>query len=318
NTYNFVRYIAPEISAAGKIAASCTNEAITDNLISLNSYELAAYILEDESTANETLSSAEQEKIKYYLQSGGKLFISGSEITWDLDYKGSATDKDFCWNYLKAKYIADAPNSAAGTVYQAASYTAPGGVLPAILFDNGTHGTWNVQYPDVIKNCNGSTQFMSYNTVDTVTGGAAIAYSGIFPAGSTAGKLIVMGFPFETIYTASQRTQLMNSFLQWFDTPVSVLPIENIKKNYNFTLEGNYPNPFNPATKICYTLPESGTVKICIYDSIGRLLQSNNVIGSSAGKYEYLFNASAYSSGIYIYTVRFNKVTLTGKMICIK
>ncbi len=49
----------------------------------------------DESTDEETFSSAEQSVVIPYLQQGGKMFISGSEIAWDLDYQGSSIDKSF-------------------------------------------------------------------------------------------------------------------------------------------------------------------------------------------------------------------------------
>lgn len=45
--------------------------------------------------------------LKTYLEQGGCLFISGSEIGWDLSNKGSAADKAFYNNYLKAVYVAD-------------------------------------------------------------------------------------------------------------------------------------------------------------------------------------------------------------------
>jgi hypothetical protein len=34
----------------------------------------------------------------------------------------------------------------------------------------------------------------------------------------------------------------------------------------------NYPNPFNPTTRISYTLPQRGSVKIMIYDVLGRIV----------------------------------------------
>lgn len=56
---------------------------------------------------DETFSSAEQNKIKDYLNSGGKFFVTGSEIAWDLDYKGSVADKNFYHDYFKAVFLED-------------------------------------------------------------------------------------------------------------------------------------------------------------------------------------------------------------------
>jgi subtilisin family serine protease len=79
----------------------------------------------------------------------------------------------------------------------------------------------------------------------------------------------------------------------------SITNIEDQKILDNFYLLANYPNPFNPSTKIRYVIPESGFVKIAVYDLLGRELQillSENVI---AGSYETNLDGSKLSSGTY-------------------
>jgi hypothetical protein len=62
-----------------------------------------------------------------------------------------------------------------------------------------------------------------------------------------------------------------------------------------------YPNPFNPATTIKFSMPEASDAKIVIYDNLGReaavLLNSR----LNAGTYEMRWNASSFASGIYYY-----------------
>lgn len=70
-----------------------------------------------------------------------------------------------------------------------------------------------------------------------------------------------------------------------------------------FTISQNYPNPFNPATTIAYDMPFNGTVKLVVFDNIGRevaTLVNGNV---NAGYYKVAFNASALPSGVYFYKV---------------
>ena len=67
----------------------------------MNDYLIVDYILGEESTADETYSSTEQTLISNYLKQGGRLFVSGAEIAWDLDYRGSTTDKASCITTLK-------------------------------------------------------------------------------------------------------------------------------------------------------------------------------------------------------------------------
>jgi hypothetical protein len=68
-----------------------------------------------------------------------------------------------------------------------------------------------------------------------------------------------------------------------------------------FTLLGNYPNPFNPSTTIRYAMPEGGNVVVYIYDVLGRMITRIDAGHQSAGQQNVTFDASGYSSGIYYY-----------------
>lgn len=85
----------------------------------------------------------------------------------------------------------------------------------------------------------------------------------------------------------------------------------------NFVLHQNYPNPFNPETNITFELPVPGDFKITIFDVTGREIYSvKNFI--SAGKYSFIFNADAYSSGVYFYSAEFNNSKEIKKMILLR
>jgi len=80
----------------------------------------------------------------------------------------------------------------------------------------------------------------------------------------------------------------------------------------------NYPNPFNPSTKISFSIPSNGHVSLKIYDMLGRevAVLANKVL--EAGQYEYNFNGENLASGTYIYCLRTNNKTITKKMLLIK
>lgn len=81
----------------------------------------------------------------------------------------------------------------------------------------------------------------------------------------------------------------------------------------------NFPNPFNPETNILYEIPESGVIKIVVYDNSGREIEVLKNLYESKGSYKIIFNGKNYSSGIYFYTLIFNgKIVKTNKMILIK
>lgn len=68
-----------------------------------------------------------------------------------------------------------------------------------------------------------------------------------------------------------------------------------------FELHGNYPNPFNPATTISYSLPESMHITIEIYDTIGRRVARLVNQQQGAGTHNVVWDASSAASGTYIY-----------------
>lgn len=80
----------------------------------------------------------------------------------------------------------------------------------------------------------------------------------------------------------------------------------------------NYPNPFNPTTKILYTLPNSGFVNITIYNTSGQVVKVLSNEYKNAGSYNIEFNGSNLSSGIYFYRITSGKYFEVKKMILIK
>lgn len=89
------------------------------------------------------------------------------------------------------------------------------------------------------------------------------------------------------------------------------------KENYTESLD-NYPNPFNPTTKISFSIPNSSHVTLKIYDILGREIAILADKIFSAGRYEFEFNASNLPSGTYIYRLRTEDKTITKKMLLIK
>lgn len=84
------------------------------------------------------------------------------------------------------------------------------------------------------------------------------------------------------------------------------------------TLGQNYPNPFNPATSISYNLPENQNVKIAIYDMLGREVTVLVNGTRAAGPHEVHWDASNFSSGIYLYSLETESVRFTRNMTLIK
>lgn len=80
----------------------------------------------------------------------------------------------------------------------------------------------------------------------------------------------------------------------------------------------NYPNPFNPSTVIKYELPQNSTVRLQVFDMLGREVVTLVDEQQSAGEYSATFDASKLSSGIYIYRLQAGNSVIIKQMTLIK
>lgn len=71
-----------------------------------------------------------------------------------------------------------------------------------------------------------------------------------------------------------------------------------------YSLQQNFPNPFNPMTMIRYTLAERSQVSIVLYDVVGRQAAVLCSGDQEAGSYSIPFDARPFPSGIYIYRMQ--------------
>ncbi len=179
---------------------SASNEALQAGLVRLSDYFVADWILGEESTSDETLNAMEQALVSNFLDGGGALFISGSEIGWDL--YGSSSDRAFYNTYLLAHYVADDANTYEVTPTAGAIFAG----LSSFRFDAA--GMYDADSPDVITPINGSTAALAY--VGGIGDTAAVQYA------SGCQRLVYFGFPFETIHP-SARPGVMARALDFLD-----------------------------------------------------------------------------------------------------
>ena len=85
-----------------------------------------------------------------------------------------------------------------------------------------------------------------------------------------------------------------------------------------FSLKQNFPNPFNPKTKIKYEIVKSGFVNLKVFDILGREIKTLVNENKNVGTYEIDFDANNLNSGIYFYKLTTNNFSEMKKMILVK
>ncbi len=85
-----------------------------------------------------------------------------------------------------------------------------------------------------------------------------------------------------------------------------------------FSLKQNFPNPFNPTTKINFDLKNAAFAMLRVYDITGREVRTLVYEKLTAGSYSYDFNAIELPSGVYFYQLQADGFVETKKMILLK
>jgi tetratricopeptide (TPR) repeat protein len=91
---------------------------------------------------------------------------------------------------------------------------------------------------------------------------------------------------------------------------------EQIPKVYS--LGDNFPNPFNPTTKISFSIPKNERVVLIVYDILGKVMEVLVNEEKAAGNYNMTFNASNLASGVYIYKIQAGDFVNSKKMMLLK
>lgn len=146
----------------------------------------------------------------------------------------------------------------------------------------------------------------------------------------------------QTVYDSLFHYGITNEIIEWnigamdqYDTTwasngpfsytfdITEMSVEGISIPDKFELLNNFPNPFNPTTKIQYRLPVNSDIQIKIYNINGQLIYSRTVENQMAGEHTFVWSGEndlgiKLSSGIYFYEMNTPKYLDVKKMILIK
>ena len=278
NTFDFIRQHGSSINSNGRAFDSASNEAIIEEDINIMDYQFVDWILGEEGTSTSVFSNIEQNTIKTYLESGRFLFTSGSEIGYDLEAQGSSSDREFYQNYLKADYITDAAGGHQGVYSGYGTTSSIFNGITNITYDNGSHGTYDVDWPDGIKPLGGAILCAEYSNTDyNSRGGMGIEYTGTFGLGNAIGGLIYLSVGFETIYPESKRNEIMLKILELYDSQLGIKNNDIIQPS-TLTIHNIYPNPTNTSFTILFSTSKiNDPSQIIINDLLGREVYTTSI-----------------------------------------
>ena len=304
NSFDYIRRHAPHLARLGYALDAASSEAIWGGIVDLAHYQAVIWISGAEGVGTASFNGTEQQLLTAYLAGGGQLFVSGSEIGYDLVAAGTQVDSLFYAQTLKAVYLSDAAAGSEGPAGAFAFLPEAGtifGGLPAINFDDGTQGSYAVRRADGIAPQTGATLLATYSGITTGTpSGAAISYAGSFGNSAAIGRLVYLAVGFETIYPASARDSLMARVANFFriDTTGSDAIL-------TYALGTIYPNPFRLSATIRIQLLAPGRAELMVYNILGREVQRLLSGPQEARSASYTFRpfdnrGMPLASGIYI------------------
>ena len=83
-------------------------------------------------------------------------------------------------------------------------------------------------------------------------------------------------------------------------------------------LAQNFPNPFNPSTKISFTLQVSGFTTLKVFNVLGREVATLVNEKLEPGRYNATWDATGFPSGVYFYRLQTGKFIETKRLVLVK
>ncbi len=216
NGADYENYFLPHLNRRGVYPEYWKNSIQTCSLGMLQQYDAVIWFTGDDRIS--TLTAEQQSVLADYLDNGGRLFLTGQDIGFDLVGDGSQEDSMFFANYLHAEFIADTANANTS--------------------------------PDKIKILAPTEKILNY--IPCMTCG------GLKYEDDVSGtRLIYLPFGFEGIAGANDCAEkLLHNFINWLSGATSIEQSAGVNSSIQkFILAQNYSNPFNALTTIKYHLP---------------------------------------------------------------
>jgi hypothetical protein len=312
--------IASTLNDSGYFAESVNFNDL--NVSNLHNYDLV--ILSSGTKSTQMFADlSKRTAIVNYVLGGGKTFVEGGEVGWK--YRQAAEyDANFRRTVLNdSTWISDCVDGNLVFIDPSDSlFNVPNQITGPIIVTNASSSPYASR--DVV------TLIPNKPGVRKLAGWVSTA--GNYP--DTAGIIIHYNFKNDTLdvrnvfftFSIAQfadpniaRKLIVNTAYMLFDNHITF--IENTFNSTApaaFSLEQNFPNPFNPSTSIKFSVPKEGKVSLVVYNLLGQKVVTLFDGIKRAGYYELKFDASHRASGIYFYRLESGNFVSVKKMILMK
>jgi hypothetical protein len=168
------------------------------------------------------------------------------------------------------------------------------------IFSGDVNQDGIVDYSDLSAVDNDSYNFTGGYVATDVTGDDFVDYTDLAICDNNSFNFVQVAQPGGMLKRGVQRGELKSS------------------KPRNYAVSNNYPNPFNPSTRIDYAIPEDGRVVITLFNPLGQKIREVVNEEKAAGFYSAEIVLAAYSSGTYFLLVQAGDFSQTKKMLLLK
>ncbi|MCU0415234.1 MAG: T9SS type A sorting domain-containing protein, partial [Ignavibacteriaceae bacterium] len=311
---NYEPYIESELVTLNSEYGIITSDFIPVNADSLNTFNIIVW---NTGITEPGISADEMDVIKNFLDDGGRLYLNGVDLAYQLADPSSpyytSESIGFFTNYLHSNYILR-EHSAVITLGISGDPITDGLAMMNLTGGTGANTINHSQgrYVNQIsaEGMNNANILSFWQKLDEHP--AIRAFHGV------SGKVVFTAFGFESIALAERRELFAQRIIEWLSIPVGVDDNPSDLLPASFELKQNYPNPFNPETTIEFKISSTAPVLIKVYDLIGRevAVLVNEV--KQPGVYRVTFDGDNLASGVYFYKMIAGDFSSVKKMNLLK
>jgi hypothetical protein len=270
----------------------------------------------------------------WLLQGGKNILLTGDDLASDLMTNGGTAPLAFAETWMGLQFVAQDIRPYIQSQTYPVVRAAPGNPV----FQNVT--SWiayghcpGLNWFDAVEASSGALRLAEFTDPAGLTGAYTFSAATLKIDASSGSRVVSLPYDFmfirddlatgKTDAPLSARSQMLRDVLAYFGLPFDPGSVTPAPPALTFAAT-NHPNPFNPATRIVYTVPRAGHLSLKVYDVRGMLVRTLVDDRVPAGADQVAVwdgtddGGAAVSSGVYFWEARTGGEVKVGKMALVK